>query len=116
MAPAARQMRQRSAAAPAGANVTILENDKTLLATPGNYGGPFIYQQFYETPTFAGRTIVLGSWMVNGYACGLGIREDESVVTSNTSRFVPHRIEGSTARDTRLTATPQPNPSTSIRA
>lgn len=76
-----------------GANVSVLEDGKTLLATPGSYGGPFIYQQFHETPSFAGRTIVLGSWMVNGYACGLGIREDDGVITSNTSRFVPHRIE-----------------------
>jgi glutathionylspermidine synthase len=28
--------------------------------------------------------------MVNGYACGVGIREDDSPVTRNTSRFVPH--------------------------
>jgi glutathionylspermidine synthase len=75
-----------------GSNVTILENGKTLYATPGNYEGPFVYQQFHETPKYDGRTAVLGSWMVNGYACGLGIREDESAVTSNTSRFVPHRI------------------------
>jgi glutathionylspermidine synthase len=100
-----------------GANVTILEAGKTLLATPGNYAGPFIYQQFYETPTFDGRTIVLGSWMVNGYACGLGIREDESVVTSNTSRFVPHRIETSSA-DTRVTrsVSPKIEPPSSFRA
>jgi glutathionylspermidine synthase len=77
-----------------GANVSVVENGKTLLETAGDYGGPFIYQQFHETPTFDGRTIVLGSWMVNGYACGLGIREDDGVITSNTSRFVPHRIGG----------------------
>ena len=77
-----------------GANITILEDGKTLRSTPGDYGGPFIYQQYHETPTLDGRTAVLGSWMVNGYACGMGIREDESVITSNTSRFVPHRIAG----------------------
>lgn len=76
-----------------GANITILDQGKTLYATPGRYEtGPFVYQQFHETPKFDGRTIVLGSWMVNGHACGLGIREDDSVITSNTSRFVPHRI------------------------
>jgi glutathionylspermidine synthase len=30
--------------------------------------------------------------MVNGYACSVGIREDRSLVTQNTSRFVPHII------------------------
>ncbi len=76
-----------------GANITIFDSGKPLFATPGDYGdGPFIHQQFFETPQFDGCTIVLGSWLVNGYACGLGIREDDSLITTNTSRFVPHRI------------------------
>jgi glutathionylspermidine synthase len=28
--------------------------------------------------------------MVNGYACGIGIREDKTAITGNMSRFVPH--------------------------
>ena len=32
------------------------------------------------------------SWVVNGWSCGLGIREDDTLVTRNTSRFVPHRM------------------------
>jgi glutathionylspermidine synthase len=36
---------------------------------------------------------VIGSWMVNGYACGIGIREDSGPITGNMSRFVPHVIE-----------------------
>jgi len=27
---------------------------------------------------------------VNGYACGIGIRESDSPITTNLSRFVPH--------------------------
>jgi glutathionylspermidine synthase len=85
-----------------GANITLLDGDQQLLTTPGDYGGgPFIYQQFHETPKFDGKTIVLGSWMVNGYACGLGIREDDGLITSNTSRFVPHRMQPT---DTRITS------------
>ena len=101
-----------------GANIAILNDGQPQLTTPGNYGtGPAIYQQFFETPKFDGRTIVLGSWLVNGYACGLGIREDEGLITSNTSRFVPHRIEGATATGvTDVRVNPQPSPSTSIRA
>jgi len=77
-----------------GANLTIYDDGQPLLATPGEYGdGRFIYQQFHETPQFDGRTIVIGSWLVNGYACGIGVREDDSLITSNTSRFVPHRID-----------------------
>jgi glutathionylspermidine synthase len=33
---------------------------------------------------------VIGSWVVGGEACGMGIREDSGLVTRNTSRFVPH--------------------------
>jgi glutathionylspermidine synthase len=77
-----------------GANITILDDGLRIAETSGDYGnGRFIYQQFHATPTFAGNTVVLGSWMVNGYACGLGIREDDELITTNTSRFVPHRIE-----------------------
>ena len=78
-----------------GANITILDDGRPIEGTGGEYAdGEFIYQAFHETPKFDGRTIVLGSWLVNGYACGLGIREDDGLITTNISRFVPHRIEG----------------------
>jgi glutathionylspermidine synthase len=78
-----------------GANISILENGQRVSGTSGDYGdGEFIYQQFFETPRFDGNTIVLGSWLVNGYACGMGIREADGLITTNTSRFVPHRIGG----------------------
>ena len=32
-------------------------------------------------PNFEGNYPVIGSWMVNGWACGIGIREDVSPVT-----------------------------------
>lgn len=77
-----------------GANVTILDYGAKVEATAGEYDdGKFVYQQFFETPKFDGRSIVIGSWMVNGYACGMGIRETDGLITTNTSRFVPHRIE-----------------------
>ena len=34
----------------------------------------------------------MGFWMVGDDPAGLGIREDQSRVTRNTSRFVPHII------------------------
>ena len=60
-------------------------------ATPGPYGDvPCIYQEYQPLPEFDRRFAVVGSWMVNGHACGIGIREDEGPITRNTSRFVPH--------------------------
>jgi glutathionylspermidine synthase len=49
-----------------------------------------IYQRYHPTGKFDGQTPVIGSWMINGHAAGIGIREDSGLVTGNDSRFVPH--------------------------
>ena len=33
---------------------------------------------------------MIGSRIVNGWACGIGVREDESAISGNLSRFLPH--------------------------
>jgi glutathionylspermidine synthase len=74
-----------------GGNIAVLDNaGRVVRETPGPYAGPFVYQQLCPLPAFAGNYPVIGSWMVNGHACGIGIREDTDPLTSNTSRFVPH--------------------------
>jgi glutathionylspermidine synthase len=73
-----------------GANVAMVIGGKTVIETPGPYGGPYVFQQLHPLPDFQGNLPVVGSWMVNGYASGIGIREDTSPITGNTSRFVPH--------------------------
>jgi glutathionylspermidine synthase len=73
-----------------GANIQIFEHGELLLKTDGPYEGPSIYQQLWELPNFNGNHPCIGSWVVNGWACGIGIREDDSLVTGNLSRFVPH--------------------------
>ncbi len=61
------------------------------IETPGPYAGqPRIWQAYAELPCFDGRYPVLGSWVVGGRARGLGIREDRTPITRDTSRFVPH--------------------------
>ncbi len=77
-----------------GANVQVVMGGKVVIETEGNYRGPFVYQALAPLKPHGDRYPVLGSWVVNGVACGLGIREDDSVVTRNTSRFVPHRMVG----------------------
>jgi glutathionylspermidine synthase len=37
---------------------------------------------------------VLGVWLVDGQPAGLGVRESDSLITDNQSRFVPHLIDG----------------------
>lgn len=64
------------------------------IETDGPYGGqPRVWQEYAELPRFDGRYPVLGSWIVAGRPCGLGIREDATPVTRDTSRFVPHYFE-----------------------
>jgi glutathionylspermidine synthase len=76
-----------------GANIQIVQNGEVVQETDGMYAAsPRVYQELCPLPNFDGHYPVLGSWMVNGYACGIGIREDNQPITQNTSRFVPHLI------------------------
>lgn len=70
-----------------GANMEVSDSD---VKTEGPYTGPFVYQEYKELPKFDRNYPVIGSWMVNGFACGIGVREDVNPITQNTSRFVPH--------------------------
>ena len=73
-----------------GANVSITSRGATLEA-PGEYGEEgFIWQAYHELPSFAGNYTVIGSWIIGEEPAGIGIREDESPITKNSSRFVPH--------------------------
>jgi glutathionylspermidine synthase len=73
-----------------GANVSIMQDNNVISQSDGDYGEPFIYQETKTLPNFDGNFPVIGSWLINGYAAGIGIREDSSEITKNTSRFVPH--------------------------
>lgn len=77
-----------------GENITIY-SDTCPLQTAGEYGQEgYIFQAFAPQPKFDdGITPAyssIGSWVVGDHAAGIGIREDESLITKNTSRFVPH--------------------------
>jgi glutathionylspermidine synthase len=52
--------------------------------------GAYIYQQYCAPPNFDGNYPVLGSWVIDGESAGIGIRESNTLVTGNFSRFVPH--------------------------
>jgi glutathionylspermidine synthase len=76
-----------------GANITIVENEKEIAASEGNYGTEgFIYQELCKLPNFDGNFPVIGSWVVGQEPAGMGIRESDSLITGNLSRFIPHLI------------------------
>ena len=77
-----------------GANVTLVQADGSSTTTEGPYGAEgYVYQALAPVPEFDGVHPVIGSWLVNGEAAGIGIREDRAYVTSNTSQFVPHYFD-----------------------
>lgn len=76
-----------------GADVTLLDHGRVVEKTDGTYGGEgFVVQTAYPLPSFDGWYPVLGSWLVGSTACGLGVREDMTRITTDRSRFVPHVI------------------------
>ncbi len=73
-----------------GANVSITAGGRTVEA-PGEYGEEgFIWQAYHALPAFGGNYTVIGSWIVGEEPAGIGIREDDTPITRDTSRFVPH--------------------------
>jgi glutathionylspermidine synthase len=76
-----------------GANIT-LHGAGPETATEGEYGDQgFVYQELAPLRQFQGRFPVIGSWVIGdseNAAGGIGIRESESPIITNTSHFVPH--------------------------
>jgi len=73
-----------------GANVTLHAAGEEI-QTEGEYGEEgFVYQALAPLRCFDGKYPVIGSWLVGEEAAGIGIRESDTPVTTNTSQFVPH--------------------------
>ncbi len=76
-----------------GANIELVQNANTIATTNGEYGEEgYVYQELFTLPTNDGKSAVIGSWIVGQESVGIGIRESDQLVTTNTSRFVPHII------------------------
>ena len=73
-----------------GANVTLV-NGARIERSDGPYDADdCVFQALAPLPRFGDDHVSVGSWIVNGEPAGIGLREDESAITRNTSRFVPH--------------------------
>jgi glutathionylspermidine synthase len=76
-----------------GANIAMHLDDGSELRSEGPYlHGASIRQACHPLPRFEGHYPLIGSWVVGDRACGIGIREDSSLITQDTARFVPHVI------------------------
>lgn len=77
-----------------GANVSIVENGKLISSTAGAYGKEgYIFQELFTLPDFGEKYPVIGSWIIGQETAGIGIRESDSLITDDKSRFIPHLIQ-----------------------
>jgi len=77
-----------------GGNIT-LHHQGMEIRTEGEYGSEgFICQEMAPLKSFDELYPVIGSWVIENEdslaACGVGIRESATPITTNTSQFVPH--------------------------
>ena len=78
-----------------GANIEIVQAGIPSHKTEGQYGKEgHIYQEFFALPHYDNNYPVIGSWVIGQEPAGMGIRESGSLITDNTSCFVPHLING----------------------
>lgn len=76
-----------------GANVEIVGAGSDAILDQGYGAEGAIVQAFHPPPDFHGNRPVIGAWIVGDEPAGIGVREDESIVTKNLARFIPHIIE-----------------------
>ncbi|MFN6970750.1 MAG: glutathionylspermidine synthase family protein [Rheinheimera sp.] len=76
-----------------GANIELIDSQGQRLVVDGPYtDAPFIRQAFTPLPKFDQSFTLIGSWVVGDAAAGIGIREDATLITKDSSRFLPHII------------------------
>lgn len=76
-----------------GANVEVCEPSGKRHKVDGPYtDAPYILQRYHKMPKFGDSYTLIGSWVIGDQAAGIGIREDSTLITKDTSRFLPHAI------------------------
>lgn len=82
-----------------GANVELITTNGEKISAPGPYAdGKFIRQALQPLPKFRDNFrsedcfTMIGSWVVGDSAAGIAIREDKTLITKDSSRFLPHII------------------------
>ncbi|MDF2492375.1 MAG: hypothetical protein K0Q58_953 [Microbacterium sp.] len=79
-----------------GANVTMHDANGTVTASaPGSYGEEgVVFQKRARFAPIAGKTAVIGSWVVGETPVGIDMRETSGPITGDLAEFVPHYFEG----------------------
>jgi glutathionylspermidine synthase len=78
-----------------GADVTFTDVAGAPRPVAGGYADQArVTQAYCPLPVFDGWHAVIGSWVIGGEPCGIGVREDRGMVTGVGAKFRPHRMEG----------------------
>lgn len=77
-----------------GASIRIIENGVEIAASARRDYDVHdrIVQAYAPLPVFGGSRVVVGAWMVGDICAGMGLREDNDLITQDLSRFKPHVI------------------------
>jgi glutathionylspermidine synthase len=78
-----------------GANITFTDSKGVPTGdnTEGAYGEEgYIYQELHALPKFGDNHTLIGSWLIDDQAAGISIREDDTAITQDMSRYLPHII------------------------
>ncbi|MEE4079157.1 glutathionylspermidine synthase family protein [Pseudomonas viridiflava] len=76
-----------------GANIEMRTPGDQVIAVDGPYtDAPYIMQAYSPLPRFDDSYTLIGSWVIGDLASGIGIREDDSLITKDSSRFLPHVV------------------------
>ena len=76
-----------------GANIELVTASGQRLTEDGPYtDSGYIRQALAPLPKFGDSYTLIGSWVVGDSAAGICIREDISLITKDSSRFLPHII------------------------
>jgi glutathionylspermidine synthase len=74
-----------------GSNIELFRNGEVFRTDDQGYGAEgFVYQQYAPIAKYGDRYATIGAWIVGDEPAGIGIREDATPITMNTSQFLPH--------------------------
>ena len=77
-----------------GWDIEVVEGGRRRFGPEGGYGAEgHIVQGLARLPCHEGNYPVIGSWVVGEEPAGMSMREDDTPITRNLSRFVPHFID-----------------------
>jgi glutathionylspermidine synthase len=81
-----------------GANILMHQPGNNDIETGGDYGEDgYVFQQLAPLKAYDGKYPVIGSWLIGheegNVSGGMGVRESDSPIITNTSQFVPHLFD-----------------------